>query len=293
MWIIKYKKLFLALSGILVLASIVILSVKGVDLGIEFTGGTVTEVSYTERPSLEAVKTTLAGFDFNAQVQNLGENNLIVRSRALSDADRGVLLAALAIEGHDPVLERFNTIGPTIGKELRSKSIVAFVLVAILIIIFIALAFKKVSKPISSWKYGIVAIVTLLHDVIIPLGIFALLDKEIGTLFVVGLLSILGMSVNDTIVVFDRIRENLKNDKTELHGEHFENHVGKAVEQTMARSVNIAIMTTTVLVALVLFGPIATRDLAFVLLTGTIFGTYSSIFMASPFLLLWNKKKLS
>lgn len=291
MWIIRHKKIFLAISAFLVVASIVIVSIKGLDLSIEFTGGTVTEVSYTERPNIETVKDALAGFDFNAQVQNLGEKNVIIRSRELSDADRGVLLAALVIGEQDPALERFNTIGPTIGKELRNKSIIAFILVAISIVIFIALAFRKVSKPVSSWKYGIVAIVTLLHDVIIPIGIFSLLDKEIGTLFVIGLLSILGMSVNDTIVVFDRIRENLKNDKSELQSEHFENHIGQAIRQTMARSINIAITTTVVLAALVFFGPFATRDLALVLLLGTIFGTYSSIFAASPLVLLSNRKK--
>lgn len=292
MWIIKHKKIFLLISAALVLASIIVTVAKGINLSIEFTGGSVTEVSYNERPEIEMIKTALSGFDFSAQIQNFGENNVIIRTRELSEADRGVLLAALEIEEQVPTLERFNTVGPTIGKELRSKAILALILVMAAIVLFVAFVFRRVSKPISSWKYGLIAVLALLHDVIIPLGIFALFGKEVSTLFVVGLLSILGLSVNDTIVVFDRIRENLRNGQDEAV-ENFDATVGTSLRQTIARSLNTSLTLVVVLLALWIVGPVATRDLALVLLIGTILGTYSSIFVASPLLALWNKKKLS
>lgn len=272
------------------LASIVVIAVKGLDLNIEFTGGSITEVSYEERPSVDLVKSALTAFDFEAQVQNLGDSSVIIRTRELAEADRGVLLAALEIDGQVPELERLNTIGPTIGKELREKAILSLILVAIAIVLFIAFAFRRVAKPVSSWKYGVIAVIALLHDVLIPLGVFSLLDKEIGTLFVVGLLSILGLSVNDTIVVFDRIRENLQEHKDDAE-ESFNSIVGISLRQTIARSINTSATLIAVLLALVLVGPFATRDLAFVLLIGTVLGTYSSIFLASPLLTLLTKKK--
>lgn len=289
MWVIKYKKFFLAFSALLVIASIVIVAVKGLSLTVEFAGGTVTEVAYEDRPDIEVVKDALAGFDFEAQIQNFGEQGVIIRTRELTEADRGVLLAALELNDQVPELERLNTVGPTIGKELRSKAILSLILVAFAIVLYVAFVFRKVSKPVSSWKYGVLAVVALLHDVIIPLGIFALLGKEVGTLFVVGLLSILGLSVNDTIVVFDRVRENLREDDDPE--EDFDDIVGTSLSQTFARSINTSLTLLVVLVALWVTGPDATKDLALVLFIGTLVGTYSSIFLASPLLTLWKPKK--
>jgi preprotein translocase subunit SecF len=291
MFIIKNKWIFIAIAAVLSIAAIAVISVKGLNLGIEFTGGSIVEVSYEQAPELETINTALSGFDFNAVAQPFGENGYIIRTRELTEADRGVLLAAIKIDEQVPQLERFNTIGPTIGSELRSKALLSIILVALAIIIFIAFAFRKVAEPVSSWKYGMIAVVALAHDVLIPLGIFALLGKEATTLLVVGLLSIIGLSVNDTIVVFDRTRENLNENKSENNKEPFAQTVGRAIMQTMARSINTSLTLIAVLAALLVFGPDATKDLALVLLLGTFCGTYSSIFLASPLLVAWNKNK--
>lgn len=288
MWIIKYKKIFLSFSAMLVIGAIVVTAVFGIQTTIEFAGGSVTEVVYETRPELDQVKTILDGFDFEAQVQNFGEHGVIIRTRELTEADRGVLLAALEINEQVPELERFSTIGPTIGQELRRKAILALILVALAIVIYIAFVFRRVSKPVSSWKYGVIAIIALLHDVLIPIGIFALLGREVGTLFVVGLLSILGLSVNDTIVVFDRVRENLGD--ADHPEEDFDTIVGQSLQQTIARSINTSLTLLVVLITLFVAGPPATRDLALVLFIGTILGTYSSIFVASPLLTLFKPK---
>lgn len=291
MFIIKNKWIFISISIVLVLAAITTILVKGLNLGIEFTGGSVVEVHYDEKPSLEEMNSALAGFDFNAVVQPFGDESYIIRARELTEADRGVLLAAIEINNQVPQLERFNTIGPTIGNELRSKALLSIILVALAIILFIAFAFRKVTEPVSSWKYGLIAVTSLTHDVLIPLGIFALLGKEASTLLVVGLLSIIGLSVNDTIVVFDRIRENLHENKAEKNKEPFPQTVGRAIMQTIARSINTSLTLFVVLVTLFMFGPDSTKDLSFVLAIGIFFGTYSSIFLASPLLVLWNKHK--
>jgi len=297
MSIIKNKFIFLTIAALLVVASIVIVAVKGLNIGIEFTGGSVVEVSYDERPDTETINQALASYDFRPSVQAFGEEGYIIRTRELSEADRGVLLAALNIDEQAPQVERLNTVGPSIGKEVRSKAFLAIALVVVAIILYIAFVFRKVSPGIeedaekipSSWKYGFIAILALLHDIAIPIGVFALFQIEISSLFVVGLLSILGLSVNDTIVVFDRIRENLTTNKEEKTKESFAATVGRALRQTMARSINTSLTLLIVLGALLAVGPVAIQELALVLLIGTFVGTYSSIFIASPLLVLWNK----
>lgn len=190
----------------------------------------------------------------------------------------------------------FNSIGPSVGRELTRKAIVAIILVSLAIIFFIAFAFRGVSKPVSSWRYGLIAIVTLLHDVIIPIGIFTALSRfygvEVDTLFVVAALTILGLSVSDTIVIFDRVRENLKDEsKAKMK---FGDVVGMSLEQSFTRSLSTSLTTFLVLVALMIFGPESTRYFAIMLGAGMFFGTYSSLFVASPLLVLteeWQGRK--
>lgn len=175
------------------------------------------------------------------------------------------------------------------GRELTRKAILAIILVAITIICFIAYAFRKVSKPVSSWRYGLIAIVSLLHDIIIPVGIFSWLSyylgAEVDTLFVVALLTVLGLSVSDTIVIFDRIRENLHNEQN-ISKADFSVVVGKSLNQSFVRSISTSLSTILVLVALFFFGPETTKYFALILISGMFFGTYSSIFLASPLLVL-------
>lgn len=185
---------------------------------------------------------------------------------------------------------RYDSVGPVIGEELKSKSIQAMIIVLIAIILFIAWAFQKVSKPVESWKYGLTAIFALFHDVLITMGVFAVLGKfydlEINTPFVAAILTVLGYSVNDTIVVFDRIRENLpKSD------DDFEATVNTSVNQTIRRSINTSLTTFVVLISIVIWGGETIRGFVLALSVGVLIGTYSSIFLASPLLVLWEKMK--
>jgi len=293
MYIIKKRKWFIAISGLLVALSLGAVAYHGIDYGIEFTGGSVLEVSYLETPDVVDVKSSVAAAGFtDALVQPFGENGYVVKTADLTEEQRKGLIAAMQLTDEVPTVERFNSIGPSVGKELRTKSLYALIAVSIAIVLFIAYAFRKVTRPVSSWKYGIVAVIALLHDIIIPIGILTLLGTEIDTLYVVGLLSILGLSVNDTIVVFDRIRETLQSDDEKNTVTPFENTVGDAINQTITRSIFTSLTLVVVLLALYLTGPAATQTLSLVLLLGTIVGTYSSIFLASPLLtLLINKKE--
>lgn len=289
--IIKHKYIFITISALLVIASIVIIAVKGLNFSIEFTEGSLTEVVYESSVEPQVIQGALDGFDFNAQVQPFGESGLLIRTRTLDEADRNMMLTVIEQDNNEFSLERFTSVGPSVGRELRSKALIALGLVALGIILFIAFVFRHVSKPVSSWKYGVIAVIALLHDVIIPLGIFALIGKDISTLFVVGLLSILGLSVNDTIVVFDRIRENLQDTKEDDRHAQFDETVNTSLRQTLTRSINTSLTLIVVLVALMVFGPVATQDLALVLLIGTFLGVYSSIFLASPLLTAWKGKE--
>lgn len=291
MFVVKNKFVFLAVSASLVLASLVIILIKGFNIGIEFTGGSMLEVAYDQRPDIALVQDSLVQNGFDAQVQNFGDSNVIVRTRTLSESEHQAIVGAMAVNGETPEEKRFNSIGPSIGHELQSKAFVAIGLVLVLTIMFIAYAFRKVSKPVSSWKYGIVAIVTLFHDVVIPAGIFALLGYEVNSLFIVGVLSILGLSINDTIVVFDRVRENLKVNQEERQDVPFAHVVGQSLRQTIVRSVNTSLTLILVLVVLYFVGPTSTHHLALVLALGMLVGTYSSICVASPLLVLLAGKK--
>ncbi len=297
MFIIKNKSIFLTISLIIVAASIAVVFIFGLKLGIDFKGGSQSEISYTTRPSIETVKESVAKAGFaDAIIQPIGTDTYLVKTKDLLADEHTKLLAALNIKDSGMTEKNFNSIGPSVGRELKSKAIVSIIAVALAIILFIAYAFRKVSKPVSSWKYGLIAIVTLIHDIAIPSGVFALLihfrGAEVDTLFVVALLTVLGLSVSDTIVVFDRIRENLNSHKNESFAET----VGKSLSQTFTRSINTSLTVILVLLSLFFFGPTTTTNFALVLVVGMFFGTYSSIFVASPILVLvegWqrNRKK--
>jgi len=283
MFIIKYRKIFFTISIILVAAAIFSVSFFGLNLGIDFKGGSILEVSYPDdRPELSIVDARIAETVVGQViVQPTGDNGFIVRAEGSSEADRQALLSALSLDGEKAMNEeRFNAVGPTIGSELRSKAFVAIIVVVLSIIMFIAYVFRHVSEPVSSWKYGVIAIIALAHDIIIPTGIFAILGYEIDSLFVIALLAILGLSVNDTIVVFDRVRENLKNRISKDFGET----IGKSLQQTFTRSINTSTTTLFVLLTLYFIGPDSTQNFSLALALGIFFGTYSSIFLASPLL---------
>tara|TARA_B100000745_G_scaffold262983_1_gene187256 strand:- start:1381 stop:2277 length:897 start_codon:yes stop_codon:yes gene_type:complete len=295
MLVVQYKKIFFALSGLFVAASFIAIATLGLNFGIEFTGGEIAEITYDVRPEKAALEDILDGLGLgNYSLRIAGEDEFILRTRPLQEKERAeVFSAVVAVEGSIGSIERFNSIGPTIGEELRNKAWIAIVAVVLAIIFFIAIAFRGVSEPVSSWKYGVIAIVALLHDVIIPTGVFAVLGylfgAEVDVLFVMALLAILGYSVNDTIVVFDRVRENLSENEENNRKEEFELTVGKSLNQTYMRSINTSITTILVLLSLFFIGSPVTQDFALVLIAGVLAGTYSSLFLATPLLITVEK----
>lgn len=288
MFIIKYKKIFLSISLVLVMLSVGSLFVYKLPLGIDFKGGALTEITYTEtRPDVEIINQALAGNEVlgSVLVQPEGDKNVIVRTKNLSESERQVLITALNSTGSFTV-NNYTSIGPSVGKELKNKMITAIIIVSLIVSLFIAYAFRGVSYPVKSWKYGVIAIITLLHDIAIPVGVFAILSRiyhaEVDTLFVVALLTVIGLSISDTIVIFDRIRENLKNKKYPT----FPETVGNSLNQVYTRSINTAVTVIIVLIALSIFGPSTIKVFALMMTAGMICGTYSSIFLASPMLVL-------
>ncbi len=293
MFIINHKKVFIGFSVFLVAASIALIAYFGFNLGIDFKGGSLTEVSYVAaRPDVVAVQDSIKSAGLGeALVQPSGTDSFFIKTRYLSEGERVALMQSLTENGKNEVIEKsFNSIGPSVGRELKKKAIMSMIFVALGIILFIAFSFRGVSRPVSSWKYGFIAIVTLLHDIIIPVGIFAVLSHyngaEVDTLFVVAVLTVLGISVADTIVVFDRVRENIKNQAFPT----FREIVGGSLTQVYHRSINTSLTVIIVLLSLYFFGPASTKNFALMLTAGMFFGTYSSIFLASP-LLVWVQER--
>jgi preprotein translocase subunit SecF len=294
MFITRYQKQLLILPAAISLLALLALGLWGLKPGIDLTGGSLLQVSYTSaRPPIAQVQQAVSTLPIGeVRVQPTGDSGYILRERSLSNDEKNSLEAALTTLG--PIHEdQFNSVGPVIGQELLRKGLIALGLVALCIILFIAFAFRKVSKPVASWKYGIIAIITLIHDILIPTGLFAILGHfkgaEVDSLFIVALLTLLGVSINNTIVVFDRIRENLHLNHDKNRKEAFDETVGRSIMQTLARSINTSLTVIIVLAALYALGPATTKDFSLTLIVGMIAGTYSSIFLASPLLMLWEK----
>lgn len=289
--VIQNKKIYLTIAGLLMALAVILMVVYPLNLGIDFTGGALLEVEVVSSEntpvgaeSLEGALQSLALSE--SSVRGSGEGRFVIKTAPLTETEHQQVITALSTLGSVQEL-RFTSIGPTIGAELRQSGIYAIIAVVLLIIAYIAFVFRKVSKPVQSWKYGVVAIVALMHDLLIPLGVFAVLGAFYGvvidSLFITALLAILGLSVNDTIVVFDRIRENLERSP---RGD-FAETVERSISETFIRSINTSVTTILVLLALFFVGPESTQYFVLALLIGMIAGTYSSIFVASPLLVLW------
>ncbi len=305
MSIINHRKVFFVLSAVLVLGSIFAMFSYGLNFGIDFKGGSSLEVSYAEaRLPQEIAKANLDKLGLGAYILTPSGNlNYILKTRDVTPAEKTTILSALSKDPANPAKEeQFNTLGPVVGTQLKNKALLAIAIVIICIVLFITFAFRKVSHPVASWKYGLATIVALAHDIIIPTGIFVtwihFYGGQIDLLFVTALLAILGYSVHDTIVVFDRVRENLRvgvraldsHSKESLKLSHdFSETVGRSVTQTFGRSINTSLTIFLALSALYFIGGESTRDFAFVLLIGVVVGTYSSIFVASPLLVTLEK----
>lgn len=292
MFVVTHRKIFYWITGVLVALSLTALAVFGLNFGIDFSGGAITEVSYPDtRPTKDQVEGQLAdsGVVSNFSLRSTGDDGYILRTPSLTEEQRRTVMDALALGDSVSIeQERFNSIGPVISTELRAKALIALGVVVTAIILFIAYVFRHVSKPISSWKYGVIAIFALLHDILLPVGLFAFLGyfagAQVDILFVMALLAILGYSVNDTIVVFDRVRENLRQNQELNVREDFELTVGKSLNQTYTRSINTSLTTIFVLFSLFFFGGETTQNFSLVLLAGVLAGTYSSICFATPLL---------
>ncbi|MBI5254638.1 protein translocase subunit SecF [Candidatus Falkowbacteria bacterium] len=292
--IIQRRKLWFTVSGALFIAAIVIIATWGLKFSIDFTGGGFMEVKFkTERPSVVELQKQIDELKLSsaAQLQPVGDDSFSIRFAATDAKTHQQILDKLeATYGKDKIQEnRFEAIGPVIGKELRTKAIYSIIIVLIAIILYIAYAFRKLSWPVASWKYGVIAVIALVHDIMIPIGIFAVLGHylgvEIGLPFVAALLTVLGYSVNDTIVVFDRVREKLLRSGSR----DFEDLVNQSVNETLARSCNTTLTTILALLAICLFGGQSIRYFSLALLIGILFGAYSSIFVASPLLVVWER----
>ena len=292
MFIVKNRKVFYAISITLITLSLAALITWGVVLGIDFKGGSVMQFSYPNgRPDVELVKVGLNKLSFADTIKELrsvGDDAYVVKLRSVTDKERIALQDVVSIGSSTAEIVSFNSIGPVLCQEAAKKSLIAIILVLVCIIAFITFAFRKVSEPVPSWKYGLFAVVALFHDVFIPIGVFSILGHylgyEVDTLFVTAMLVVLGFSVHDTIVVYDRVRENLKENNHTKDRKSFAEVVGQSIRQTIVRSVNTSLSVLFAAVALYFFGPSSTQNFALVLIMGLFFGTYSSIFIASNLL---------
>lgn len=323
---IAKRKTWFTFSGIMIGVSILALIVFGTNFGLDFTGGSLMELKFEDQTMtsdrLSSTLQELEGKTFSElspQTVQVGENDsknvsnentaktenqtialgapliiptdqqsFIVRTRYLDNETHEVIKKILNEKLGNFEEPRFTTVGPTIGKTLKIRALYALILAFIMIVLYIAFAFRRIPKRINPWRFGVCALLALIHDVIITIGAYLIVGKflnvEIDALFITALLTIIGFSVHDTIVVFDRIRENLK---FQTRNETFEDITNKALNQTVARSINTSLSTLITILAIFIFGAPTIRFFAFALLVGITVGTYSSIFVASPLLVAW------
>ncbi len=314
MFAIKYRKTLVLIAAAIFVICFAIIGFLGLKVGIDFTGGSLTEVAYTtapEKTEIESVVDTqnLGGFSVRESENETGKTAFLIRTRDLNETERAQIESSLTSIGTEGEVTRFTSIGPVIGQELRDKAVYAIIGVVSIIVLYVAFAFAGIGTPVSSWMYGLVTILVLIHDVLVPMAVMSLLGFfvgiEIDTLFIMAILAVLGYSVNDTIVIFDRVRENLVKNRTEQRTKRtepggvvhedvvytltapYEEIVGSAVSETMARSINTSLTTIIALTALYFFGGSVTQTFALVLIAGVVAGTYSSIFMASPLVVVY------
>ncbi|PIR46904.1 MAG: protein translocase subunit SecF [Candidatus Vogelbacteria bacterium CG10_big_fil_rev_8_21_14_0_10_45_14] len=296
MFAIRHKNLILSIIVILMVASVFVIGYFGLKQGIDFTGGAYLEISYRSeevRPSAIEAEKSLSSLNLGSIiVQPVGDSSLAIRTRPLTEVEHSELLIALNILplNEDIKEEQYSSIGPSIGAELKQKAGLGILLVILAVIIYVAIVFRKGSKVVPGWLYGVITIITLLHDILIPTAVFAVLgyymNVEIDALFVTALLAIMGYSINDTIIVFDRTRENLQKASEKEQKENFAEIVGKSLNETIGRSIFTSLTTLIVLASLLIIGSGSTFWFALTLTIGIVAGAYSSILVASPLLVV-------
>ncbi|MEK7151005.1 MAG: protein translocase subunit SecF [Patescibacteria group bacterium] len=289
--IVKSRKIFYTFSSILFGLSVASLLVYGLNFGVDFKGDARIDIEFKNSvPQKSEIVEMLKGVGVAVtDIAESSDRRVIIRMNYLTEVEHQKVLTILRTKGE--VEEKsFISTGPSVGRQLRRNAITALILALIAIVAYIAFAFRKVSRPVSSWAYGTIAIVALLHDVFVPIGIFSFFHIEIDALFVTALLTVLGFSVHDTIVVFDRVRENLRRSNSGT----FEDLVERSLHETITRSINTSLTTVLSLLAVYFFGGVATQNFALALIVGIVIGTYSSIFIASTLLVTverWKQKK--
>jgi len=286
----KHSKIYFIIAAIITLACIFFLVYFGLNLGVDFTGGSILRFEYTaDRPGIQEIsaKVNQAGIT-SFSYKDLGERGVIIKTKDITEDQRKALYDTFYNDSSvDKNTLNFDKIGSAVGNETKHKSIIAIIIALVAIIIYIAIAFNKVSRPVKSWKYGMVTMVILAHDIILPLGMMALLGKfaarEFSIPTLTALFTILGYSVNNTIVVFDRVRENL----IKKSGE-FKDIVDISINQSISRCINTSLTTLFPLIAIYVWGGESLKDFSLVLILGILAGTYSALMLAGPILTKWH-----
>lgn len=290
------RNLWYLLSAIVLVPGIVSLVMNGLQLGIDFTGGSAWEIRYTEPVDVGEIRRVLAVEGRSeAQVQQVGDagqHRYLIRLRELAESsdEKAQLTSSLeTLAPLDHASESLETVGSSVGTSVRNRSVLAVGAAAVGVLLYIAWAFRNTGNPLL---YGTCAIIAMLHDALFVLGIFSILgvvaNVEIDALFVTALLTVIGFSVHDTIVVFDRMREN----RLVLEGASFEDIVNRSLVQTLVRSLNTSVTVVFTLAALLFFGGESTRYFVLALLIGIVAGTYSSIFNAAQLLVSWENGEI-
>jgi len=270
----KLRKIWYAISILIIIPGIISLFSQGFNKGIDFSGGNLLDVKFNQATTVEQVREVLQGFDLaDASIQSSSETDFIIKTRELSEEDNASVIKGLDSQLGGVNLQRSERVGPVMGRELILKAIYALLAASVLMIIYITWRFE--------FKQGIAAILALLHDTLVVAGVFSIFQIEIDSAFIAAILTIIGYSINDTIIIFDRIRENMLNRKK---GEALEDVINTSLWQTMARSINTVLMVEIILVSLLLLGGLTIRGMVLALLIGITVGAYSSICVASP---LW------
>lgn len=295
--IIKYRKFWLIFSAFSAALALVALMVWGLNLGLDFTGGNLMEIKFKGlSPSVVQVEEKLSDLNLNSLgIQPTADNSIILRFKDDSTGVRQTIIERLSVLSeelnNDPQVEelRFDSVGPSVGQELKSKAFNALALAVVLVILYITIVFRKVSRPVASWKYGLSTVIASIHNILIVLGVFSILGHffktEINATFIAAILTVLGHSVNDIIITFDRIRENLPTST-----DNFKNTVNHSINQTLVRNINTSASILLTLIAIIIFGGDSIREFVLALAIGIFVGTYSSIFIASPLLTLFDRR---
>jgi len=286
---LKYSKIYYIFSGLLALAAIASIIIFGLRFGIDFLGGSILEVDFDKRPENSAIQEKLKNLNLGEiTIQPTGERGVILRMRDVDESLHQEILKNLGDISSVNELH-FESIGPVIGRELRQKTIILIIVSLIALLLYIAISFRKVTFPFSGWQFGIISIVALFFDVLLPIGFFALLGRfyniQLSIPIITALLTILGYTINDKVIVFDRVRENI----SRIRGVDFNALVNQSLNEILFRSLSTGTCTLLVLFFIFWLGGETLKYFALTLIVGIAVGTYSSLFLASPLLVSWLK----